>query len=528
MRNRFIQHQTVSPKFLNAFGVAGALHHRAWARLRKFFRMIAAWLRPETPDLKAVGQPKKVRNAENVTNSTRPIADANRLDYQLSGYGITPPPRHRSAEPRRKRKQLLDSAAPRATAAATPTETLHNEDSGVFYFRGAVLEQLDRSFRIIARLRLHDDDAYELYSRIGATVVPERAVTSVHRLPAIWNDSATRPTFGCITTVPTDQQLKERLTKTPSAIYPKLFYFTKVELPPPHVEPTTDGDVYEVVAYFDELPDETNPKSKIKQPAWVRRHGFSFRYFIAVDTKTAAVRLLRELQTTYTRIRYRAGETTWSNSGNHRTRVRCLSESIPWKHWAYNPALVDWYKARKREYSIERFAESLFAGCANFSIASEFGTRINVHDKNGNTCVFCIDQKRTAYFFKDRDPVLTPRGAKARIFHVVKPHTRTLPNGKQLYTRMHFRGLRRFDWGPYRVTITVPGLHHMPITEFTAGFAFDETLPPEERHDGLHAKDIGRALGRIVEGDSVETAFRAEELAQRVRDAQPTSLEAPR
>ena len=87
---------------------------------------------------------------------------------------------------------------------------------------------------------------------------------------------------------------------------------------------------------------------------------------------------------------------------------------------------------------------------------------------------FGIDPRRGASFFKDRVDVCDPNtGHKKRIFHIVRPHSRRTG----VSVKMHFRGLRTFMWNDYSVHITVPGLHHPEIWNYTAGAVDIETVP---------------------------------------------------
>jgi hypothetical protein len=77
--------------------------------------------------------------------------------------------------------------------------------------------------------------------------------------------------------------------------------------------------------------------------------------------------------------------------------------------------------------------------------------------KDGLTGVFGVAIKRTAYFFKDRSAVVDQSGGKKRIFHIVRPHVRA--NGQAV--KLHFRGLRKFNWNGYDIAISVPGRDHL-------------------------------------------------------------------
>jgi hypothetical protein len=68
----------------------------------------------------------------------------------------------------------------------------YNEDAGIFYFRGALLDRLDNYFRAIGRTRKAYWDAYQIYSRVGGVIVPSRALASEYRRDA-FADEGLRP-----------------------------------------------------------------------------------------------------------------------------------------------------------------------------------------------------------------------------------------------------------------------------------------------------------------------------------------------
>jgi hypothetical protein len=352
------------------------------------------------------------------------------------------------------------------------------EQGGTFYFHGDLLEQLPKYFKVIARLKGVDRSSYELFSRTGATLLPTKALVAYTReFPAIWHNKQTRPAFGAIT-LALDLKDDERF------MYARLMYFNKIKRPS-HVEPTT-GDTYEILAYFDMA--ETNgrwPNGK-RMPKWLRKAGCVAHFHISVSD-SGDCQLLKELRTDWQKINYRA-----LNENN----VKALyTEHIPQKRWAYPPVLVDWFrdyqerfKDEWRERTVEEYAIYLARMIAEWALAVETGIRVEVMDGNGHAGAFAVDMKRTAYFFKNREVVLSPKGGKARIFHIVKPHSRRLKNGKLLNCRMHFRGLRSFAWGGYNVHITVPGLHHTPLSEFI-GASFYAEQAKELGIDLKHAVD---------------------------------------
>src|SRR5262245_48076553 len=338
------------------------------------------------------------------------------------------------------------------------------EEHGTFYFRGALLNELERYFRVIARMKRASVDAYDLYSKIGATLIPPRILIPVGELPAYWHNRETRPAFGALA-----HALDRKDSK--NTLEPRLMYFHKLEVPPSYVEPTKD-DVYEIVAYFDAERADHDKKA----PKWMRKAGFCLGYHIAVDPR-GRCRTLKHLQTIYQHINYRASDGERSGNPNstngYSGRTRLYTHHIPVKLWDYPPFLREWYKDNKdldvvHGETFEQWSHRFLMHIASMAHVCETGVRIEVVDQQDNAATFAVDMKRMAYFFKDRDLVLTEKGTRARIFHVVRPHQRTLKSGKVLDLKMHFRGLRTFPWAGYRVHLTIPGLHHDPLFTFTA------------------------------------------------------------
>jgi len=383
----------------------------------------------------------------------------------------------------------------------------HNDDSGIFYFRGALLDHLDKYFIAINRMRRADPDAYDIYARVGGTLEPNSSLASMSRLPALWDDPKRRPTFGCVSHCDNEPE---------DDVAARMSYFHKTDCPPSNVEPSK-GDVFEVSTYFDEWGQRLkDDESKYRVPKWMKKHGLALKYYVAIEGEE--IRLLKTLQTRYQKITRRTNYDGLSTSGcsnrragtnGHHGRSGHFTESIPHKVWDYPEYLKDWYEDRCEHYkqhpdkgiltTIERWTTANFLAMINLALAAEYGVRINVSNDRGDTAAFCISPERIAYFFQDRHVVLS-NGRPGRIFHVVKPHIRTLANGSELAVKMHFRGLRKFQWGKYSVNITVSGLHHMPMTDFTVPGQFVESIPPDERHDLLYNKQLGKILANHIAG----------------------------
>jgi len=383
----------------------------------------------------------------------------------------------------------------------------HNDDAGIFYFRGHLLDELDIYFHMIHRLRGADPDAYALHSKVGCTLEPNLTLLSMHRLPTIWKDIKNRPAFGCACFCQSGKEDKGNDQML------HMQYFEKIEKTPSHVEPMEGGTLYEVTTYFDDFKDHKH------QPRWWRKHGAAFSFFVNVDEDNQ-VTLLKGLHQKYFKVTKRMGEYAGqTNSGKAKTRVKKVTDHIPYKEWGISEFLIDWYQDRKTQHadkpamswdfiSLDNWVASSFCALVNAASKVEYGVRVNITNKHGEAAALAIDPRRCSYFFQDRgDTSINASGRPGRIFHVVKPHERILPDGRKINIGMHFRGMRRFTWGPYSVHITMPGLHHMPITEFTPGVIYKENEP--ETRDMIYASEIGSMLAKHIDGMPLRKALRS-------------------
>ena len=67
----------------------------------------------------------------------------------------------------------ISKVAPdRAISKVAPA--IEHDEYGEFYFRHTILDQLDRYFVILKRMKSGDKEAYDLYSQLGAYILPER------------------------------------------------------------------------------------------------------------------------------------------------------------------------------------------------------------------------------------------------------------------------------------------------------------------------------------------------------------------
>jgi hypothetical protein len=115
--------------------------------------------------------------------------------------------------------------------------------------------------------------------------------------------------------------------------------------------------------------------------------------------------------------------------------------------------------------------------------------RVAVH-KDDLTAIFGVNIRRMSYFFQDRDLAFTIKGARKKVFHIVKAHERHYKDGRVVPVRLHFRGEKEFDWAGYHVKITVPGLDHFLLSEVNIGVEDEYWHDPKEKYiyEGQFAK----------------------------------------
>jgi hypothetical protein len=170
--------------------------------------------------------------------------------------------------------------------------------------------------------------------------------------------------------------------------------------------------------------------------------------------------------------------------------------SIPQRAWRLPPC-PGWVK--KRGETVQNYLANLFIGAAETFEESNYSVvRVSVK-KDDLTAVFGVNVKRTSYFFQDRDITLTQRGVKKRIFHIVRAHDRLTRNGVQ-HVKIHFRGLREFEWAGYKVLITVPGRHHQPLAELHRGWTDDYWTTKDGKW--ISMPEEGKMLAAGIRGDS--------------------------
>jgi hypothetical protein len=278
-------------------------------------------------------------------------------------------------------------------------------------FKTAVLDELHLYFPYLARMRKADRNTYDLYSKIGAQLLPDMDTPWINmdELEPWWADH--RPGFGAIavTSVSNVYDLEFKL-KGKGKITPKFWYFQKYELPPARIQPLRGGDVYVVTVYWDDMHDKKHFK---------RGAPTEFPVLVAKD---CSITVLKTLINRKIITRSRKGATV----------------AIRQKAWTIHDIFKNW--ALENKTDVEEQLKRIFRIAANAYIASAM-SMIQIRATKGPlAALFSIDVLKTPEFFADRELECDVSGRRKKIFHIVRPHSRI--TGANV--RMHFRGARQF------------------------------------------------------------------------------------
>jgi hypothetical protein len=253
---------------------------------------------------------------------------------------------------------------------------------------------------------------------------------------------------------------------------PKFLYFVKYKKPPPEVQQISDGgDIYKLTVYFDRTDGQSRSFHKRN------KGGFPQDYAVCIERNGTHVRILRRLISERITIVGRDGTFT-----------------IPNKHWGIGNMQ---FAHGREDFSPEEYLSRIFVEAALMYESSALGSMIRIEATKGRlAATFGVDVKRTSYFFKDRDVTLNKSGRRARIFHIVRPHIRKTRAG-EIAVKLHFRGLRVFEWAGYKISITVPGLDHFILPELDVGIYDKASVRKDDKRRWMTS---GALATRLADG----------------------------
>lgn len=497
----------------------------AW--LRRKFRLVVVWFKPEPPALPVpviesppiivpteappiVAEPPAVAPHQQHNRSIRRQMHAlerarRKRDKFVEPQGTPPVPKPRIERPK--------AAEPNAPAESKPSPEIddgeqmyfdkHHEGGdedvaykaaelyGEYNFRDTILEQLERYFVYLKRMKKNSPDDFALYSELGAILVPyiavhsdwatksefpERARTKMPKLSPWFKTH--RPTFGCVVFGANPLAERHELTdKKPYAkngglMVPKFMYFSKYKQPPPEVQRRNGGDTYSLTVWWDRPHD---PESK-------RKHGTPTEYAVFVSKDGDELDILKQCETKMIR----------TLAKKHKKKK--LYFHIPQRCWQIPKFYKEW--ADDHNENVRVHLGHLFNhAMESYEEAHYSMIRVAVK-KDDMTAVFSVNVRRMAYFFKDRDYVLNEHGARKPVFHMVRAHPRNTKTGEHS-VRFHFRGEKNFSWAGYAVSVTVPGRDHFMLQDIDIGFSNEFWLSKKERKTFAHMPEIAK---RIADG----------------------------
>lgn len=347
---------------------------------------------------------------------------------------------------------------------------------GEFSFRDTILQQLERYFVYLARMKKHDAQAFGFYKEMGATLLPYVNTGAYHRQRKDQDDPEappipladwfhrTRPAFGCYAYGADPETEKFELANDANGLdmwVPKFMYFKKYSAPPFSVEPKSGGDVYALTVWWDR-PQDTKQYSKYGRPQ-------EFALFVSADGKQLLA--LRMLETKLVDV--------WSKRKHEHFR-------IPQRGWHIPHEFEDWAKRRGKD--VQRFLTDLFLDAVQRVALSQYSMVRVAASKDDMTAVFSVDMQRMSYFFQDRDISVTKHGSRRRIFHIVRPHRRA----DGTVVKLHFRGERHFTWAGYDVRITIPGRDHPNFADIDVGLEDESRWHKDE--DMIDMPALGKTL----------------------------------
>jgi hypothetical protein len=357
-----------------------------------------------------------------------------------------------------------------------------NELHSQFSFRDTILDQLDRYFFYLNRMKRHDPDAFHLYAQVGGVLVPHIGVPDYWRVDEPDREEPqhylspwflhTRPTFGCVAYGTSSEAEKIELEGDKGKIerwIPKFMYFHKYDRKavPAEIQPVRRlGDIYKLTIWWDRRYTHD------KRHKWGKPDDYGI--FIDPDGNMRVLKLL---------------EPRWHllpKGGKFAENKWC----IPHHQEEY---------AKKHGSNPQRFISNTFVETTRrWEEVASVMAKISVRRGEQFAC-FAVDIHRLPYFFKDRDYVLGPKGTRKPIVHLVRPHVR--PDGS--VAKFRIRGEQRFTWASYEVEVTFPGLDHLMWEELDVAVLDSQKAKELKIKDARPMKYLGKMIRDNIEGKTI-------------------------
>ena len=293
----------------------------------------------------------------------------------------------------------------------------------VWNFRNGLLDKLKDYHEVIERIRFYDPSGYAMYRKFGAHIISESYRTYADEpFPEHWRKNGNTPSFGAVSFAD--------MRDSPTSVFIKFAYFTKLKRSPPNVE-SVKREVYEITCWF--VDDITSLVSQVCIYGYIDSDG-RFKLLKNRISKTFAL------------------------NPNNSKRINAVVRN----EWIYPPIFSKLKEGETVEGNAHLFAKTVLES----PTISNDGFRVEA-TKAGVTSVFNINMLRTPYFFSDREGGRLPNGSRKKIFHIVRTHARKNADGKTTNVKSHFRGERRFEWGGFDVEVMMSGYHAIDLNGFS-------------------------------------------------------------
>lgn len=353
--------------------------------------------------------------------------------------------------------------------------------AGEYYFKEAILDQLELYFNVMQKIKKHDKHSYKLLYKRGVSLIPSSkyksrdwAMIKPDEQLSPWFRK-TLPTFGAIAL---DTPILREYCDKENTLFPRFMYFKKIKYREfgGVFEPFSGGSIYICSSYYDD--DELSHGAPLIYPIHISDNG--------------VIKLLKT-----------------KNSKDIIVTPRCGKKfTIPQTEIKHADFMFDDEKGLSSDGIVEKHYIEKFVLMANLFAESNSSMARIYCMKNNMRATFAIDILRTPYFFQDRDITITANNHRRKIFHIVRGHTRNLSNGKTTNVRTHFRGENKFNWNGYQISIHVPGWHSADFVEMNIS-GYDEIDLPKDvkrkelRGDGWLAKKLNKLEASGFGGEAV-------------------------
>lgn len=281
------------------------------------------------------------------------------------------------------------------------------EHFGAHYYLGDLLDRMKDNSKCFDLLRKTNPDAYALFKQTGCVVTNSDFLLEGRALNGRFNQGTEISAFGCVFFPP-------RVEKADDRIDLRVSYFQRMKNPG-CIAPTQMAVFKTGVIYYD-----------TERP----RHPLIDEFFVLWDGESAHA--VPQLAVKY-----------YKEIGASR------------KEWAWPWALRIHENLAETP---EGRGAALWGMTVIYSQSAESGILVRA-TKGKRTMSFSIDMERAPYFFKDRLKTVNRNGKTKPIFHIVRGHKRRVA-GREIHVKMATRGLRRFSWNGYNVSISLPGKSH--------------------------------------------------------------------